>query len=410
MQDSPASSSSAPAHAVDAVIVGGGIAGLWLLNLLTRRGYAAVLFEAEALGCGQTLASQGLIHGGIKYALSGTLTRASEAIAGMPERWAACLAGRGEVDLAGLTPLAERYYLFAAASTLGQLTTFFASRALRGRLHKLPPGDYPAGLADPGFSGHVYELRDFVLDTPALLDALRRPVADRVFRYRLEDTIELTDRGASLQIAGQRLAASRLILAAGAGNQALLTNLGLDTPRMQRRPLHQVIVRAPDLPPLFAHCLTGIRRAEPRLTITSHQSDGEWLWYLGGQLATDGVAMSEPRLAAHARAELVACIPWRSWRDAEIACLRVDRAEPENTAGTRPDEAFATVTGPGGTCIVAWPTKLSLAPDLGDRVLALLPPPSGALVPPLDLPGAAVGTSPWERVSRRPAAVGAVEH
>ena len=40
----------APAtHALDAAIVGGGVAGLWLLNLLHRRGYRVALFESTAL-------------------------------------------------------------------------------------------------------------------------------------------------------------------------------------------------------------------------------------------------------------------------------------------------------------------------------------------------------------------------
>ena len=85
------------------------------------------------------------------------------------------------------------------------------------------------------------------------------------------------------------------------------------------------------------------------------------------------------------------------------------------TDGLRPDEAFAQATGPGNACIVGWPTKLSLAPDLGDRVLALLPPPictggesppaGGAAglqpvvprVPRLALPAVTVGTAPWNR-------------
>ena len=54
---------------VDVVIVGGGIAGLWLLNLLRSRGYGAVLIERSAFGDGQTICSQGMIHGGLKYAL-----------------------------------------------------------------------------------------------------------------------------------------------------------------------------------------------------------------------------------------------------------------------------------------------------------------------------------------------------
>jgi len=51
----------------DVAIIGGGIAGLWLLNRLMNSGYNAILFESKALGSDQTVASQGMIHGGIKY-------------------------------------------------------------------------------------------------------------------------------------------------------------------------------------------------------------------------------------------------------------------------------------------------------------------------------------------------------
>jgi len=407
MQEPPAHSGATPqeiqlpaAAQIDALIVGGGIAGLWLLNLLSRRGYSAVLLEAEQLGAAQTLASQGMIHGGLKYSLAGSLTGASEAIAGMPDRWAACLAGGGDVDLSNLRPLADHYYMFAAASTLGQLTTFFASRAVRGRIRKLAHDEHPPGLRSPGFHGVVYALRDFVLDTPALLGALLRPVAERAYRCRIgapHAALRLTAQGVEAELGGTRLRARRLILTAGAGNAALLATLGLHQPQMQLRPLHQVVVRHPTLEPVFAHCLTGIRRPEPRLTITSHPDGTGWLWYLGGQLATDGVELDAATLIAHARRELAACLPWRDWSGAELETLRVDRAEPLRPDGTRPDEAFATATGPGGACIVGWPSKLSLAPDLGDRVLALLPAPGGGPVPALTLPGATIGAVPWAR-------------
>ncbi|MDZ7668520.1 MAG: FAD-dependent oxidoreductase [Gammaproteobacteria bacterium] len=378
---------------VDAVIVGGGIAGLWLARLLSGRGYAVVLLEADALGGSQTLASQGMIHGGLKYALSGSLSGASEAIADMPRRWARCLDGDGEIDLRGLAPLSQRYYMFAAHSTLGRLTTFFASRALRGRIERLAPADYPPALADPGFRGVVYALNDFVLDTPALLDALLDGVADRVYRYAVQpQDVERCEQGIRVAIPGGRLLASRLVLTAGAGSQSLLEHLGIDQPRMQLRPLHQVVVRHAYPHPLYAHCLTGIRRPEPRLTITSHCDGDGWLWYLGGQIASDGVTMSAEELAAHARKELQTCLPWIDWRDARVSTLRIDRAEPEQDGGRRPDEAFAAAAG---DCIVAWPTKLSLVPDLGDKVLDLLPAPQCSPAPPLELPRAAVGRVPW---------------
>jgi len=383
---------------VDAVIVGGGIAGLWLTRLLSKRGYAVVLLEANALGGSQTLASQGMIHGGLKYALSGSLSGASEAIADMPRRWARCLDGDGEIDLRGLAPLSKHYYMFAAHSTLGRLTTFFASRALRGRIERLAPADYPPALADPGFRGVVYALNDFVLDTSALLDALLDGVADRVYRHAVQpQDLERCEQGIRVTIPGGRLLARRLVLTAGAGSQRLLEHLGIDRPRMQLRPLHQVVVRHDYPYPLYAHCLTGIRRPEPRLTITSHRDGGHhngkgWLWYLGGQIASDGVTMSEAELAVHARTELATCLPWIDWRDARVSTLRIDRAEPEQQGGRRPDEAFAAAAA---DCIVAWPTKLSLVPDLGDKVNGLLPPPQCAPPPPLELPRAAVGRVPW---------------
>jgi glycine/D-amino acid oxidase-like deaminating enzyme len=378
---------------VDVAIVGGGIAGLWLANLLQARGYGTVLLEAGDLGGQQTLASQGLIHGGLKYALSGNLTGASEAIAAMPARWRRCLEGGGELDLTRVAPLSNRYYLFAADSALGKLTTFFASRALRGRVCRVDHADYPAALAHPGFRGVVYALNDFVLDTRELLDTLHAATAATVYQHHVDPAaLTATTDGVLMDIGSQRLLARRLLVTAGAGTQTLLDGLGIEAPRMQLRPLHQVVARHHYPHPLFAHCLTGIRRPEPRLTITSHQDRGSWLWYLGGQIASDGVEMSAGQLMDHARAELTACLPWIDWSAAELSTLRVDRAEPAQGGGRRPDQAFAESRG---HCIVAWPTKLSLVPDLGDRVLALLPPPRHRRPPDLDLPGARVGLPPW---------------
>ena len=80
----------------DAVIFGGGIAGLWLLDELRRGGYSAVLLESRALGSGQTVASQGIIHGGLKYTLSGMLTKSAANISEMPGLWRECFAGQSE--------------------------------------------------------------------------------------------------------------------------------------------------------------------------------------------------------------------------------------------------------------------------------------------------------------------------
>ena len=100
---------------VDAVIVGGGIAGLWTLARLRAEGFNAVLLESEAIGAGQTRYAQGIIHGGTKYALTGKLTASSEAVANMPSIWRACHAGNGEVDLSGAVALKNAIGVFDPA-------------------------------------------------------------------------------------------------------------------------------------------------------------------------------------------------------------------------------------------------------------------------------------------------------
>ena len=382
---------------VDTVIAGGGIAGLWLLNVLRSNGYSAVLLEAGSLGGAQTLVSQGIVHGGIKYALGGALTAASEAMSQAPARWRACLEGNGEVDLRGLAPISDCFHLFSGAGTLGSLAAFFASKALRGRVERLDRRDYPEALRHRAFRGPVYRLEDFVLDTAALVGRLGALASGNIYRQALTpDACTLNDC-VRVRLNDCTLTAKRLILAAGAGNEALLEGLGLSDISMQRRPLHQVIVRHPHLPPLYGHWLSGAGRAEPRLTITSHhvggESDsGDLLWHLGGQIATGRAGRNPQAQRDRARQELEACFPWMDWSLARFETWAIDRAEPHQSTGLRPDHAFAEASGP---CIVCWPTKLTLAPDLGDRVLNLLPPPEHPSPGPLNLPAASLGRAPW---------------
>ncbi len=508
---------------IDSVIVGGGITGLWLLNVLRARGYSAILCEAENLGGAQTLASQGIIHGGLKYALKGAPTPASEALSQAPGRWRACLAGRGEIDLGGLEPSSDRLHLFAGAGVLARLSAFLADKALRGRVERLRCGDFPEALGEAAFQGAVYRLEDFALDTTALIAHLAALASGAAYRHTLvpETCVEIaqgnrnrsasqTSRGGTLparrgnrlglsdgqssragwaggraranggdgvriRLGDHELLANRLILAAGAGNEALMKGLEISNIPMQRRPLHQVIVRHPELPRLFGHWLGDGGRAEPRLTITSHpprhrdersgtihrprrlpagqpatdllptnndscneqQSNtgrrhqrhhrlalphpqqplrplletpdlttmnrsttnlmyartGPLLWYLGGYLATSGAGRDTAAQCQYARKELEACFPRIDWRRADFRTIRIDRAEPRQPAGLRPGYAFV---GASGDCLVCWPTKLTLVPDLADRVLSLLPPPQYPSPGPLHLPAATVGRAPWE--------------
>lgn len=388
----------------DVAIVGGGVAGLWLLDVLSTRGYRAVLCEQVALGGAQSMASQGMIHGGIKYALGAALTGASEAIARMPQRWRACINGDGEVDLRNVQVVANDYHMWSNGA-LGKLGSFFASHALRGRVETLAPADFPAVFRHSEFKGTVHKLHDLVVDVASLLRVLAAPHEQRIIKGRAVTTS--FDAEANIQAItlddGSELCAKQFVFAAGAGNtefcDALRQAGHRHAPTTQLRPLHQSFVRHPELSSLFAHCITGIRSAEPRLTITTHSTtEGGLGWYIGGHLATSGVKRDRKDQIDVTRRELAATLPWIDWNDAAISTLRIDRAEPRQHLGTKPDEACVIRCG---NALLCWPTKLSLVPDLGDQVLNAIDPLQDTSLQPdnstLHIPGERpeIATPPW---------------
>lgn len=382
----------------DVLILGGGIAGLWLNARLRKQGFATLLVENASLGGGQSVKSQGIIHGGAKYALHGALTGASEAIAEMPRRWREALAGQGELDLTGVRMLSDAHYLWSPGTLAGNLTSFFASKAVRGRVDQVKGDELPPALQHPKFKGKVYRLAELVLDVPSLIARLAELAGDGLLAAREVEPLREDGRLTGLRIDGREVRAQRIVLSAGAGNQALLEALGLSQPAMQCRPLHMVMLKAPSLKPLYAHCLGG--GPKPRITVTSHPAaDGQWVWYLGGDLAeADGVARNEAEQIAAAEQELRQLLPWIDLSAAQWATLRVDRAEPAQSGLVRPDNAFLSEQG---ALLVGWPTKLALAPDFADRVMAAfardgLQPAAHAPLPALPRPP--VAQPVWEEL------------
>lgn len=362
----------------DVAIIGGGIAGLWLLNRLINSGYNAILFESKALGSDQTVASQGMIHGGIKYTLSGALSGASEAIADMPAHWQACMEGKGNVDLQGAHTLSDHFYMWSSNSALSKMTTFLASKATRGRINKVNNSERPAIFQHDQFKGSLYRLVDMVLDVPSVVKTLADNCQGRIFKidWNKAQWHHSSDKQVSLDFLydGQnyRLEASKFVLTAGQGNESILQELGVNSLKMQRRPLQQVMIKHRYPHTFYGHCLGA--ETTPRLTISSHPcNDNEsQVWYLGGTLAEKGANLPPETVIANAKKELGELMPWIDLSEAQWATLPVNRAEPKQLNFSRPDEAFASITKECPNVIVTWPTKLTLCPNLADEVIALL--------------------------------------
>lgn len=352
-----------------------------MLNRLCQQGYNAILFEQGALGSGQTIASQGMIHGGVKYTLAGALTGASEAIADMPDYWRSCLAGTGDIKLQSTQALSDHFYMWSTESSLSKATAFLASKSLRGRVDALAPDEFPPAFKHPSFRGKLYRLVDSVIDTPSLLANLLAMVRGRVFSIDWKKA-RLERRGQTIHLdiientSTRTITASQFVFCAGRGNAGLLESIEAIQPAMQTRPLQQVMVKHRHEHFLYAHCI-GIDSV-PRLTISSHRcKDGALCWYLGGQLAEQGVGKTPASLMREAKRELEALFPWLDWHDSYWATLSVDRAEPRQKNFARPDKAFigaalAQNKQPFTNVLVAWPTKLTLSPHLGNEALQTL--------------------------------------
>ncbi len=377
------------------IIVGAGIAGLWTLRHLVAAGFDAVLLEKDAIGSGQTLGAQGILHGGVKYGLDGSNRDIAAKLRNLPPVWLDCLAGKREPSLLAAHTLSACQHLWAADSWLAKVGATVGARAMQGEVRKLSREAWPEALRAGGHKGSVYELEETVIEVKSVLAALAGPVRDRIFRGGI-DGFEPTPGGGLQAVIseGVRLTADVFLFTAATGNEAAAEAAGFGQATAQRRPLKQVMVRG-QLPILYGHCVTATPK--PVVTITSHPLGQDTVWYLGGGVAEDATVLSDRDAMLNARKKLSGIFPDQSWEGLAWSCWSVDRAEP-NAASRLPD-------GPAllerGATALAWPTKLVYAPALAELALdftrrhAVPGVVSGTPVP-VPLPLAGIGQYPWE--------------
>lgn len=360
----------ATAVSVDVLIVGGGIAGLWTLARLKQAGYKAVLLETDSLGAGQTRFAQGIIHGGTKYALTGKLTASSEAVADMPALWRDCLNGTGQLDLTQATLLSDAHYLWSTSSLTSRVSGFFASKLMRARTNELDQRTRPELFKHADFKGQIYALDEPVFDAMSIIRAIAEPIKESILAIK---TDSFKFAGDKLMVETQdnksyEFSFKKIVLTAGQGNAGLLSELGLQQPEMQLRPLKMVMLRGGLSDMVFAHCLGA--SVNPRITITSNRDEqGEIIWYLGGQLAEDGIERSDAEQIEQAKKELFELIPWLDQSKCQWATLDINRAEVKKPGTKRPDTFFVEQQD---KVITAWPTKMALSPIMADRVLEII--------------------------------------
>lgn len=388
---------------LDLLIFGGGAAGLWCLDRFRRAGYIAILLESTALGHGQTIQAQGIIHGGGKYALRGvrdfTAVRSTKA---MPERWRRSLAGETEPDLRAARVLSDRCHLWLPSGSMSAraLSWGFIPLLAKGGLLSTPPQQLPASIWPEALRRSalaVYSLAEPVVATGSLLSALASPYRKCIFSYNVSD---LQFAGDQVHIANVLFRPRSIVFAAGEGNAELMRRAGIRTELMQRRPLKMVLLKGTSLPMLFGHCII---RGKTQLTVTTPTAR---IWQVGGEIA-EQLAHQENldqgrRAAMH---EVRRCLPGVDFSGVEIAIYPATRAEAKTAEQKRPSGVHISRVAPG--IFVGWPTKLSMAPILAEEVFAMvqaeLKQPAGYEEPSMPWATPPVARYPWEEVKWFPA-------
>lgn len=369
-------------YRVDAVVIGGGIAGLFTLAKLINAGYQAILLEKNALGCGQTIHSQGIIHGGTKYALLGKQTEAQRQIANMPSYWRDCLRGAGDIDLSACRVLADKQCMWAMPNLSSRVTGFFAGKMMKSRVELMPESSRFDALRHPDCRGQFYALDEPVVDVRSLIRLFSRQYGQFIVSD-CQATVDDVGVNAHFNGKSARFIANKVIITAGQGNGEFATQ--------QLRPLRMVYVRVPKaFGALFVHILEASDK--PRLTISAYDSGDDWAWYLGGNIAEKGATLSAQETLMLAKRELASIFPWLDFSQLVFTSVVVNRAEGL-ADGRRPD---APTIAEKGKQVVAWPTKLALSPMLADALLAKMPAPShyGDKLP--TFPAPCVARFPWQ--------------
>jgi glycine/D-amino acid oxidase-like deaminating enzyme len=393
-------------HKADIVICGAGIAGLWLFNHLKRDGFNALLLEKDTIGCGQTIASQGIIHSGLKYVSAGRPNQLAKAISAMPELWRKALKGEGRVDLSAARVTARSQYFLTRPGFIGSLTGLGAhlmgkTGFLGNNAHRLRKSEWPASIKKIGFSGTVISMDELVLDINSVLHALATPYQDSIRRAdMLEDMNFSLDTSGNIEhvtIKDETITADRYIFTAAAANKILADRLGhangLDT---QLRPLLMGMMRNAPCE-LYAHCVKG--STKPVLTVSTHRAaDGSLVWYLGGSVAERPKNSNPHEVYAAVIKSFSKYMPGVDLTKVSWSTLPIDRAEGKSkVTGLIPDTPTIHIAG---NTIYGWPTKLTFSPMLTNQIVDRLShagiKPSGQKTDWSFLPKCNFTQTPWD--------------
>jgi glycine/D-amino acid oxidase-like deaminating enzyme len=355
----------------DVAVYGGGVAGLWIASHLTFLGLNTVLFESNAIGAGQTIQSQGILHRGGKY-----VGENEKSLALSTESWSSALSGSGPVDLSKVKIFTKQQLLWMTNRKINKngylLRAALAIKGI-GYFHEAINPD-PTHIL-PKFERDAVTLNEPVLSVPSLLAELAKPIRGKLIRGHLqgfEESGQNDKQDAVVHIGNQnyKVIASNHICAMGAANDRYVKQLKISNVETRLRPLKQIVLTG-ELPEFYGIGLSNL--FHPTIAIVSHpQPDaGKNAWYIGGHLADGANAQkTDEKIITELKRFLKDC-----GFEIEIPSLSAHTnyaVRAEASIRDRKNSSRTPVIGNRGNVFLVWPNKLTNTPSLANQLMPRL--------------------------------------
>ena len=168
---------------LDAVIFGGSVAGLWLLDRLSREGHHVVLLESAALGAGQPIGEQPILGSGTIVQPSLGSRKTTKSHRGLRGVWRDALLGRITPNLTRTRLRADCCFLWQHGSLSSRECQVPHGKEL---LDAIPMAGDERPIALANVAGPVGRLSDQIICPASLFNDLLNQYRDRILKFDVD--------------------------------------------------------------------------------------------------------------------------------------------------------------------------------------------------------------------------------
>lgn len=390
---------------LDAVIFGGSVAGLWLLDRLSREGHHVVLLESAAIGAGQPIGEQPILGSGTIVQPSLGSRQITKSHRGLRGVWRDALLGRITPNLTRTRLRADCCFLWQHGSLSSRECQVPHGKELMDAI-PMAGDERPIALAN--VAGPVGRLSDQIICPASLFNDLLNQYRDRILKFDVDrglqfhlvspgevEAILLTSSSNNVKL---ELRPRQVVFTAGHGNTQLRQMAGLNAEVLSSRQIHIVLARG-RLTELNSFCFDG---DELMATVTTDiDYCGRTVWQISGLLTEMSNLADSIALTHQVRSRLTHILPGVDLRSVEWSIYPLEQTEGLKDDATLSERIQVFCAG---NVTTGCPTRMLLEPLLAEEIAGRTCSPYINIpfdpTPLASWPRPTVAVLPWNEIGR----------